>query len=78
MVTIYEAGPGTVRVEGSVYDEFITISEGKLILAPDSGGEDEYRVGDSLIMSKGYIGAGKCLRISRADYGGYPIHGSGI
>ena len=56
MVSVYEAGPGKVRIEGSVYDEFITILEGRLILTPDSGGEYEYKAGDSLIVPKGYQG----------------------
>ena len=56
MVSIYEAGPGKVRIEGALYDEFITILEGRLILTPDSGGEFEYKAGDSLIVPKGYVG----------------------
>lgn len=56
MVSVYEAGPGKVRIDGSVYDEFITILEGRLILTPDSGGEYEYKAGDSLIVPKGYQG----------------------
>ena len=56
MVSVYEAGPGKVRIEGSVYDEFITILEGRLILTPDVGGEYEYKAGDSLIVPKGYRG----------------------
>ena len=56
MVSVYEAGPGKVRIDGSVYDEFITILEGRLILTPDSGGEYEYKAGESLIVPKGYQG----------------------
>ena len=56
MVSVYEAGPGKVRIDGSVYDEFITILEGRLILTPDGGGEYEYKAGDSLIVPKGYQG----------------------
>ena len=56
MVSVYEAGPGKVRIEGALYDEFITILEGRLILTPDSGGEFEYKAGDSLIVPKGYVG----------------------
>ena len=56
MVSVYEAGPGKVRIEGSVYDEFITILEGRLILTPDVGGEYEYKAGDSLVVPKGYQG----------------------
>ena len=56
MVSVYEAEPGKVRIDGSVYDEFITILEGRLILTPDSGGEYEYKAGESLIVPKGYQG----------------------
>ena len=56
LVSVYEAGPGKVRIEGSQYDEFITVLEGSLILTPDGGGEYEYKAGDSLIVPKGYRG----------------------
>ena len=56
MVSVYGAGPGKVRIDGSVYDEFITILEGRLILTPDGGGEYEYQAGDSLVVPKGYQG----------------------
>jgi uncharacterized cupin superfamily protein len=56
MVSVYESKPGKVRIEGSVYDEFITVLEGTLILRPDSGGEYTYEAGESLIVPKGYIG----------------------
>ena len=55
-LSVYEAGPAKVRIEGSVYDEFITILEGRLILTPDAGGEYEYKAGDSLVVPKGYQG----------------------
>ena len=56
MVSVYESKPGKVRIEGSVYDEFITVLEGTLILRPDSGGEYTYKAGESLIVPKGYVG----------------------
>ena len=56
MVSVYEARPSKVRIDGSVYDEFITILEGRLILTPDSGGEYEYKAGESLIVPEGYQG----------------------
>ena len=56
MVSVYESKPGKVRIEGAVYDEFITILEGTLILRPDSGGEYTYKAGESLIVPKGYVG----------------------
>lgn len=56
LVSVYEAGPGKVYIEGSVYDEFIQVLEGRLILTPDSGGEYEYKAGDSLVLPRGYKG----------------------
>ena len=56
MVSVYESKPGKVRIEGSVYDEFIMVLEGTLILRPDSGGEYTYKAGESLIVPKGYTG----------------------
>lgn len=56
MVSIYESEPSKVRVEGSLFDEFIQILEGRLILTPDSGGEFEFKEGDSLVLPKGYTG----------------------
>ena len=56
MVSVFEAGPGKVRIEGALYDEFITILEGRLILTPDSGGVFEYKAGESLVVPKGYVG----------------------
>ena len=56
MVSVYESKPGKVRIDGAVYDEFITVLEGTLILRPDSGGEYTYKAGESLIVPKGYIG----------------------
>ena len=56
MVSVYEAEPGKVHINGSVYDEFVQILEGRLILTPDSGGEYEFKTGDSLVVPKGYVG----------------------
>lgn len=56
MVSVYEAEPGKVRIEGSLYDEYVYILEGRLILTPDGGDEYEFKKGDSLIVPKGYCG----------------------
>ena len=55
-VAVYEAEPGKVHIDGAVYDEFVQILEGRLILTPDSGGEFEFRAGESLVVPKGYKG----------------------
>lgn len=56
MVAVYEAEPGKVHIDGSVYDEFVQVLEGRLILTPDSGGEFEFKTGESLVVPKGYKG----------------------
>ena len=55
-VSVIEAGPGKVRVEGLPYDEFIQILEGRLILTLDDGQEFRFEKGDSLILPKGWMG----------------------
>ena len=55
-VAVYEAEPGKVHIDGAVYDEFVQILEGRLILTPDSGGEFEFKTGESLVVPKGYKG----------------------
>ena len=55
-VAVYEAEPGKVHIDGAVYDEFVQILEGRLILTPDSGGEFEFKAGESLVVPKGYKG----------------------
>ena len=55
MVSVYEAEPGKVHIDGSLYDEFIQILEGRLILTPDAGGRFEYKAGDTLVLPKGYV-----------------------
>ena len=55
-VAVYEAGPGRVYIDGAVYDEFVQILEGRLILTPDGGDAVEFKQGDSLIVPKGYTG----------------------
>ncbi|MDA8985863.1 cupin domain-containing protein [Luminiphilus sp.] len=55
-VAVYEAGPGRVYIDGAVYDEFIQILEGRLILTPDGGDAIEFKQGESLVVRQGYKG----------------------
>ena len=55
-VSVIEAGPGKVRIEGLPYDEFVHILKGRLILSLDDGREFKFARGDSLIVPKGYVG----------------------
>ena len=57
MVSIYESEASSVRIEGSKYDEFVQILEGRLILTPDGGEATEFKTGDSLVVPKGYVGS---------------------
>jgi len=56
LVAVYEAGPGKVYIDGAVYDEFVQILEGRLILTPDGGDAVEFKQGDSLVVPQGYKG----------------------
>ena len=56
LVAVYEAGPGKVYIDGAVYDEFVQILEGRLILTPDGGEPVEFKQGDSLVVPQGYKG----------------------
>ena len=56
MVSVFEAGPGKVRIDGAVYDEFVYVLEGRLILTPDGGEPMEFKKGQSVIVPKGYKG----------------------
>ena len=55
-VAVYEAGPGRVYIDGALYDEFVHILEGRLILTPDGGGALEFKQGESLVVPQGYKG----------------------
>ena len=56
MVSVYESEPAKVRIDGSLYDEFVQILEGRLILTTDDGDEFEFKQGDSLVVPKGFTG----------------------
>ena len=55
-VAVYEAGPGRVYIDGAVYDEFVQVLEGRLILTPDGGDAIEFKQGESLVVPQGYKG----------------------
>jgi len=56
-VSVIEAGPGKVRVEGLPYDEFVHILMGRLILTLDDGREFKFEQGDSFVVPKGFVGS---------------------
>ena len=54
---VYESGPAKLRLENTLYDEFIQIKEGVLILTTEATGKSEKFVeGDTLIVPKGFTG----------------------
>jgi uncharacterized cupin superfamily protein len=55
-VSVIEAGPGKVRVDGLPYDEFVHILQGRLILTLDDGHEFKFQQGESFIVPKGFVG----------------------
>ena len=75
MVSVYEAEPGKVYIDGLPYDEFIQVLEGRLILIPDAGGRYEFKAGDLLVLPRGYKGHWEMpekyreLIVINADYG---------
>ena len=55
-VAVYEAGPGRGYIDGALYDEFVQILEGRLILTPEGGDAVEFKQGESLVVPQGYKG----------------------
>lgn len=59
---VYEDDPATFRFnEPAIFDEFITILSGKLILTGPDGVSQEFVAGDSLVVPKGFYGTWKML-----------------
>lgn len=57
IVEIYEDEPGVYRFPSPfVYDEYIDIQSGKLILTGTDGVAHEYTAGDRLVVPKGWTG----------------------
>ncbi len=62
IVEVYEDNEATFAGrEPFVYDEFVLILSGKLILTNPDGVSQEYVAGDSLVVPKGYKGTWKML-----------------
>ncbi|MDH3616285.1 MAG: cupin domain-containing protein [Gammaproteobacteria bacterium] len=59
---VYEDDPATFDMsEPTVYDEFVLVLSGKLILTGADGASQEYVAGDSLVVPKGFTGTWKML-----------------
>jgi len=62
IVEVYEDDPATFNLgEPTVYDEFVLVLSGKLILTAADGVSQEYVAGDSLLVPKGFTGTWKML-----------------
>ena len=62
IMEVYEDDEATFRLsEPTVYDEFILILSGKLILTGTDGVSQEFVAGDSLLLPKGFAGTWKML-----------------
>ncbi|MCP5092640.1 MAG: DUF861 domain-containing protein [Gammaproteobacteria bacterium] len=59
---VYEDDPATFNMsEPFVYDEFVLVLSGKLILTGADGVSQEFVAGDSLVVPKGFTGTWKML-----------------
>ena len=56
VVTVYESGPAKLQIENSLYDEFVHVLEGGLILTDAAGVTQKIDAGGFMIMPKGFSG----------------------
>lgn len=62
IMEVYEDDPATFRLaEPAVYDEFVLVLSGKLILTGSDGAAQEFVAGDSLLVPKGFTGTWQML-----------------
>ena len=61
IMEVYEDGPATFRFDPFIFDEFVLVLNGKLILTGTDGVSQEYIAGDSFVVPKGFAGTWKML-----------------
>ena len=62
IVEVYEDDPGTYLFDDPfIYDEFVSILSGKLIMTPTGGEPQEFVAGDYLVVPKGFTGTWQML-----------------
>ena len=62
ILEVYEEDPATFRIdEPYLFDEFVTVLSGKLILTGADGISQEFVAGDSLVVPKGFTGTWQML-----------------
>ena len=55
-VAIYEAKPMTLKIRDYEIDEFVTVISGTLILTAEGGSPQQFDVGESVLVPKGFTG----------------------
>ena len=55
-VVVFESGPGVFELENTLYDEYVHVLAGKLILTERGGGVREADTGDHIVVPKGFCG----------------------
>ena len=62
IMEVYEDDPATFKMDQpSIFDEFVMVLNGKLILTDASGVSQEFVAGDSLVVPKGFTGTWQML-----------------
>ena len=61
IMEVYEDDPATFRFDPFLFDEFVMVLNGKLILTGTDGVAQEYIAGDSFVIPKGFAGTWKML-----------------
>ena len=61
IVEVYEDDPATFRFDPFLFDEFVTVPNGKLMLTGTDDVSQEYIAGDSFVVPKGFAGTWKML-----------------
>ena len=62
IVEVYEDDPATLRFdEPYIYDEFVTVLSGKVIVTADDGVSQEFVAGDTFVVPKGFTGTWQML-----------------
>ncbi len=56
LIVVYESGPGILELENTLYDEYVHVLAGKLILTDRQGNVREADTGDHVVVPKGYSG----------------------
>jgi hypothetical protein len=68
-VGVWEADASTLAIsEPFVFEEFVTVLSGKLILTDEQGNATEYAAGESVVIPKGFSGTWQMLGNFREIY----------